>query len=330
MSSAQKLRALYLRSGVRRIVPMRAKLGLRKVWARTARRIGYPISSPALPRPPLHNGRRRMRLTHVLLASNLNPDYLEFWPVAKRAWREIAELEPVLVVIGDAESLPPSIRADAQVQVFEPVGGVHSSFQAQCIRLLYPALLETPGAVVISDIDMLPMSWGYLHASVAKLDESYFIAYRDLALGKHEIPISFNAARPGTWGEIFRVQSLDDVGRRLVEWWAEVEYDGARGGAGWNTDQRILYETVMKWGAATRRLWILDDDFCGYRRLDRRDVTQGNGVAPGRRSEIRSGRYSDYHCLAPYRGYEAVTDLVLELGIEAAVRTRGRRAPRVS
>jgi hypothetical protein len=310
---------------------MRAKLSLRRSWARTARVVGYPISSSAVPRPPLAARRRCMRLTHVLLASDLNPGYLEFWPLAKRAWQEIAEIEPLLVVIGEEQSVPLSLRDDEQVRVFDPVPGVHPVFQAQCIRLLYPALLETPGAVLTSDIDMFPMNRRYFHEPVAKVDEACFVAYRDTMLRRREIPISYNAARPATWGEVFDIGTVRDIRERLVEWAGNTDYEGVRGGVGWNTDQRILYETVMAWGAVTKRLWMLDDDFCGFRRLDRVHLVDENGLEPHRRRAIRSMRYSDYTAPVPYDGdYRALTDLILRLGLEAAARTQRRRTPRVS
>src|SRR5206468_3312792 len=82
---------------------------------------------------------------------------LGLWPAARRAWRELARLEPVLVVVGAPGDVPAELLDDPAVRIFEPVPSLHAAFQAQCIRLLYPALLEAEG-VVISDIDMVPLA----------------------------------------------------------------------------------------------------------------------------------------------------------------------------
>src|SRR5437868_14486797 len=93
------LREAYGRSGVRRLLPHRVKVALRECWLMLARRIGYPISSPQFPRPRLLHGRRRFSLGKVLLACDLNPDYLDFWPSTRQAWREIVGLDAVLVLV---------------------------------------------------------------------------------------------------------------------------------------------------------------------------------------------------------------------------------------
>jgi len=83
------------------------------------------------------------------------------------------------------------------------VAGVHTAFQAQCIRLLYPALLETEGAVVISDADMVPVSRRYFRRAVERIPEDHFVAFRDVTLASGEIPICYNAALPQTWRGVF-------------------------------------------------------------------------------------------------------------------------------
>jgi hypothetical protein len=40
-----------------------------------------------------------MRLTHALLGCDLNPRYLESWELVRRAWLEVADVEPVLVLV---------------------------------------------------------------------------------------------------------------------------------------------------------------------------------------------------------------------------------------
>ena len=87
MRLARALRRLYVGLGVQRLLPHRLKVSLRRIWLRVARRAGYPISSPLTHRPALDPHRRPMRLTRVLLACDLNRDYLNFWPSTRRAWQ---------------------------------------------------------------------------------------------------------------------------------------------------------------------------------------------------------------------------------------------------
>ena len=81
-------------------------------------------------------------MTHALLAVDLNPQYAGLWPVAKRAWAEIAQVDPVLVLVATRDEVPAELATDPSVRVFEPEPEINTALQAQCIRLLYPALLD--------------------------------------------------------------------------------------------------------------------------------------------------------------------------------------------
>jgi hypothetical protein len=259
-----------------------------------------------------------MRLTHVLLASDLNPRYVEFWPLVSRAWSEIAGVEPVLVLVAREWEVPALLRDDGRVHRFEPLDGVHSAFQAQCIRLLYPALLDAPGAVLISDMELLPMRRGYWHEPLAALDAAFFVSYRDVDHGKGMVAIPFNAAEPATWGEIFGIRTEEDVRERLQRWAHGREYAGVRGGSGWFTDQLVLHDTLGPWGERTGRLWLLDDDYTGFRRLHR--ARAGATLTPGQRRSIRAGRYSDFNAPVPASEHRAVIEEAVELAIAGARR----------
>jgi len=47
--------------------------------------------------------------------------------------------------------------------LFEPIEGILTSFISQFIRLLYPCILHYQHGVMITDMDMLPMSKTYYH-----------------------------------------------------------------------------------------------------------------------------------------------------------------------
>jgi hypothetical protein len=306
-------------AGLKRLLPMRLKIALRRVRARRARARGIPLATPQLPQPSLPAARRPLRLTRALLACDLNPRYLESWGIAARAWEVIVGVEPVLVLVADERGVPSELLADDRVRLFPPVDGLHTAFQAQCVRLLYPALLEGNGAVLISDVDLLPLDPDFFHRPLRLLDERQFVVLRDAGLGRSMLPMAYNAARPEVWRELFGASSLDDVRARLAEWRGGLAYDGVRGGEGWYTDQRVLHASAMAWGERTGRLWILEDAYTGFRRLDRDAVE--SGIDPRVRRDLEARRYSDYHSLVPHGEFHATNEQVLEL----ALRPRRRR-----
>jgi len=115
-----------------------------------------------------------IKLDRVILATNDNPEYIEFWPLVAKAWKEIVGIQPTLALIGDEsvqvdESLGDVIR-------FAPIEGVSTGNYARTIRLLLPILFEDE-VCLISDIDMLPLSKEYYQGSIADVPEDNFVVY---------------------------------------------------------------------------------------------------------------------------------------------------------
>ena len=50
-----------------------------------------------------------------------------------------------------------------------------TSFISQYIRLLYPAILNSEGGVLITDMDMLPMNSDYYIKSIEDINNDKFI-----------------------------------------------------------------------------------------------------------------------------------------------------------
>ncbi len=40
-----------------------------------------------------------LRLSRVILATDANSDYIEFWPIVAKAWKEIVGVKPTLALI---------------------------------------------------------------------------------------------------------------------------------------------------------------------------------------------------------------------------------------
>jgi len=280
-----------------------------------------PPSAKVVPRPRrARRGEPRLELTHMLTAVDLNPRYVGLWPLAARAWTEITQLEPILVLVAHRDAVSAELAADPRVRIFEPEPSLSTVFQAQCIRLLYPALLEVDGAVIVSDVDMVPMSPRYFHRPPSWICRGHFLAYRDDLLPLGEIPICYNAALPATWASIFDVRDFEDVRARLRTWAEGVEYDGAHGGAGWTTDQRLLYRMLLERGRQARDVWILDDYFTGYRRLERAYVEKWRSMSEDARRGIEQNAFSDFHLLRADSRDAAVNAVIVEAAVAAQKR----------
>lgn len=234
-----------------------------------------------------------LRLDRVILATDANPDYIEFWPIVSKAWKEVVGIKPTLALIASSdieidESLGDVIR-------FEPIEGIPTSFQAQVIRLLLPVLYPNDGCI-LSDIDMIPLKKSYFIDSIKDCPDDSFVVYRDKAYNADEqkYPMCYLAARGSVFEEIFQVQTLEDIRAKIIELHA---FD-----LGWNTDELMLYYYVHAWYGF--------NDRC---------IHLGHGVEPRvDRSYwqydpqlVRQGCYVDAHCPRPYSQYKESIDALI-------------------
>ncbi len=208
-----------------------------------------------------------MKIDRAILACDSNPNYTQFWPVVARAWADRIGVNPTLYYIGHNCRLD---KCGGEIVEIDPIPNIRTSFQAQCIRLLVPALYQDDVSI-ISDMDMIPISRAYFQDSIKDVDSDKFVIYRsyhespvdhesDHDLVRSEIPICYTAGLGKTWGEIFNTTDLSEIRRRLCIWYEDES---------WFSDQRMLYQCVTNWPEHERRCRFLSDAVTMFQRLDR-------------------------------------------------------------
>ena len=84
-----------------------------------------------------------MKITKCLVACDLNEIYLEFYPIVRKYWKNVVGIDTVLILIAD--EIPYNLNEFRdEIILFKPVDDIHTAFQAQCIRILYPCLCIRP------------------------------------------------------------------------------------------------------------------------------------------------------------------------------------------
>ena len=244
-----------------------------------------------------------MKVGTILTASNLNPLYSQFIPNFIKAWNILfPEADVVVVLIAD--NIPEELKNyEKNIRLFKPVEGVHTAFQAQCIRLLYPRHIERDEGVLITDMDMLPINRSYYADSIKDIPDDTFVTYRDVCLPT-EIAMCYNIATPKVWTGVFGKSTTESL---LQSWHASTVYDGTHGGNGWGTDQQILLKKFNAWSGSKV---TLNDRITKFNRLDRSYHLTFLDKEKLKRT-IQSGFYVDYHCLRPYSRYTEINDFVV-------------------
>ena len=246
----------------------------------------------------------RMKLGTIVTSTDTNPLYMDFIPSFIKSWSLLVP-EADIVIVLVAISIPEQLKEYSKhIVLFPPIVGIHTAFQAQCIRLLYPRQVTRDEGVLITDMDMLPMNRRYYVNSIETIPDDHFIVYRDVCLPE-EISMCYNIASPSTWTSMFGTKSVQNL---LQEWHAETGYDGIHGGKGWGTDQHILVTMFNAWNGPKT---VLNDTVTQFSRLDRGWPLQFQDKQ-GLRNKIQSGTYADYHCLRPYQQHKEINDFIVQ------------------
>lgn len=151
------------------------------------------------------------QIDRVILSTNNDPLYIQFWPVVARVWKTMG-FQPTLALIATEDCQVDTSLGD--VIRFEPLSDV--SEEAQAIRLLVPYFFSED-VCLLSDIDMIPMSRSYFVDYAHSSPDYAFLVYRDGAWGNaHRYSICYNAAKGKIFSEIFGINSPEDIRKSVV------------------------------------------------------------------------------------------------------------------
>jgi hypothetical protein len=235
-----------------------------------------------------------LKIERVILATDDNPLYIQFWPIVAKAWKEIVGIQPTLALIADEtvmvdESLGDVIR-------FAPIDGVPTSFHAQVIRLLLPIYFEQ--GCIISDIDMLPLSKEYFLNSVAHIPENNFIVYRNKTYSAQakQYPMCYIAARGNTFKEVFGITNVQQI-PALVKQWHTLNI-------GWYSDEVLLYWYLQQWKYRSMRCTLLNHTVS--KRIDREQWAYDPEL-------LKNNYYIDAHLPRPYHDKKNTIDQLVHI-----------------
>lgn len=234
----------------------------------------------------------------VILSSNENPLYLDFWPIISKIWKQKFNITPVLGLICDEDS--DFIKTDyGIVKKFKKIENIDCGLQSQIIRLYLPKFLD--GYCLISDIDMAPLSVDYFSTNSQKINENNIIIYSSdnpECIQNAMYPMCYILAHTNTYKKIFDL-NLN---------WNEFCFLLLSLKQGWYTDQKYLYKKINDFKnngnevISLARGW----NWIANRRVDRARWEYDP-------DKIKQGYYIDSHLLRPYSKHKIEIDNLINL-----------------
>ena len=264
-----------------------------------------------------------MKIDLCLVASDLNADYLDFLPLVLKTWKDIVgiDVKMILISIQIPENL---LNYKDNIILFKPIENIPTGFQAQCIRILYPCILNNN--IIISDMDLIPLNRTYYIDNIKNIYNNSFIVYRNVLEDIKQYPICFCVANSCVWKEIFNITTEEDIRETMKKWYSQIPENDYKisnpYSLGWSMDQLQLFYSVNKWN---KNIIKLEDCDTGFTRLDRilndydtehkiRHQKDVNYIINNReqiKENINKGIYSDFHLPKPYNKYKEILEYLL-------------------
>ena len=242
-----------------------------------------------------------MNIDRVILASNENQDYLDFWPLVSNAWERLG-VKPLLIYTGKKKINLPGEVKHFYIKDVDPV------FVAQNIRILAPALFPEDNCIT-ADIDDLPLSKKYFIDNVADVPDHMFVVYRWGFITETMIPICWTLANGKTWREIFDINDEKDIVKKIVSWYP-LNY--RKGHKNWYTDQLKLKKYISRFDKKFKnRVIYFNDQSLHFNRIDRDEIKSVIYNLENKKVE-----YTDYHMPIPYGQYKQVIEKIYNLSVQ--------------
>lgn len=187
-----------------------------------------------------------MKLTTVIASVNNNSDYYLFIPRQIIFWKKFG-IKFLALFVGDY--IPEEIiHCSDNIILWNNNLDINTAFVSQNLRIYYPALLNLPvdELVMITDMDMLPMSSNYYCDGLENFVIDDFIYYRHI--DGNQIYMCYNAAHPSTWKKVFGINNEEDIKNKIYETYNK-SYNGQPGSKEWFIDQEVMYMNLINYSS---------------------------------------------------------------------------------
>lgn len=172
-----------------------------------------------------------MHISKIILSSDENELYLQFWPIACAMWTRAFRIQPVLAFLTDRQDDDPLLNELRQHGVVIPIrpldfhdSGIPVSIQAKVIRM-FMATQFVEDTVLLGDIDILPINVFPFLQNLSKLPDNHIVtfganAYESTA-DHGKFPMNYLVAHGSVFRQVVNPQGLSF--HELLKTWRDIK-----------------------------------------------------------------------------------------------------------
>ncbi len=239
-----------------------------------------------------------MKIDKVILATDNNDFYLDFWEPVSKIWKQKFNITPILCYIYKDyfEEEKEICKKYGEIIRVKSIPEIPIALQAQWSRYFFPST-DPESTWLLSDIDMLPMSEFYFHSQIKNINDDTYVHLNPCMKTYGRIPACYHVAKGKKYKEYL---SLPDS-------WEESIYSTYK----YSIDNKL-------------NLWFGDENFSTMK-LQNKNIhfIERDGGQNGHRIDrdswyyennlVLSQYYYDCHSIRPYKKHRDEIDRVVEL-----------------
>lgn len=247
-----------------------------------------------------------MKIDYVILSSDNNPLYIDFWPIVSKIWKEKFNITPILALIDNDDILLDKIdKTYGDVYKFDIIDDV--PIYLQCLWIRYWITSKFKNSVcMISDIDMIPLSKYYFIDSISEIDNNDYVHLNPCYDSYGTLPSCYHIGKGSLLKEIWKLDDKwEDSIKRLNNLNLGRSPDNLVDKIKWFSDEKYSSDLIFEWRKTNinRVNFIKREDM---RRIDRYYWSYDKEL-------VKSGYYYDSHCVRPYTIYKSEIDKLINL-----------------
>lgn len=238
-----------------------------------------------------------MKIDRVLLSSDDNPMYFDFWEPISRVWNEKFGIIPTLLYFGNGN---PSEKYGEVVR-FDSKSKHSSHLRTLWSRYWYPST-QPEKVFCIGDIDMIPISKAYFIDSIQDIPEDYYV---HLMPNHLPMPSCYHVATGKLFKEVLDLPNTFEESLDLV-WDANFGADHPQFGfSRWGSDEQFATMKINQ-KVSAKLVNLKSIDRPPNSRIDRSNWSYTV-------EDVRRGKYVDSHSIRPYKENKEEIDRLISL-----------------
>lgn len=254
----------------------------------------------------------------IILSSNENPNYIEFWPVVSEAWRSLFGIKVDLALVTNevkSNEQMDILQKYGNVFLFPEVEGIPSPNNAKMARH-YLASTYGDAICMVSDIDLLPLQTEYYYQYMSHYKAGYLIVNgKDAYVGsldEGKFPMPYTAGTGNIFKEIINPNGLDYenwlrsfIGTKIFDCKEDISISIHNEDANTFSDESLWRAMISKWPNNDKVINVPR----GFNPYTERGICRSNWNVDTRK--LKNGVYVSSHLLRPYSKYKEDIDRLL-------------------